>query len=228
MIEINKEWEETLMELESKAIESSEYFDFLISTHIFLTGIENRWEVLQSTIFIFFGEITEAMGELPFDFEVFLKDQIKIYIAFMELLETEIEKSKNSIKRKNFFRARKIEIENCWNTLLLELNRFQAYHSKKITLDIQSSQSQLKRTHLSAQEQFHLLKELGFLKLDFVQELNHKQLKFLMNLIIPKDSRTIEGIINSEKPESLEIKYAVTEKHKDKITKILQTIKEIQ
>ena len=221
------EYEDFLLELETEAFKKSDYYEFLTKTYYFLFGLERSAESLEKTLIIFFGDISEEY-DIPFDFEEYLKDQCKIYSHYVERLEYEYTNIQHSTEKRSFIKRMVDTITDCWVTLLHELNRYQAYNSKKITLNPKLSKAQSRDIKLSAQEQFHLLKEIGFLQLDFVQKLNDKQLKYLISLIIPKDSRTIEGIINSEKPESLEMKYSVTQKHKDKVAKIIDTIKEIQ
>lgn len=80
---------------------------------------------------------------------------------------------------------------------------------------------------LGAKEHFYLFKKLGFLELDFVKTLKPNQLKSLMYALIPKDKRTIDGIINNEKPTSEDFDYVIGDENKKRVEIFLKELKDI-
>lgn len=96
----------------------------------------------------------------------------------------------------------------------------QEQHIKKIT-DVKEKNH---RIDLSAPERLQLLWDLGFNDLPKVKELTEIQYKKLMVTILNFNARDIEGYINSQKENSEESKFIITNKHTQKVKKYLDNL----
>ncbi|CAM4988478.1 unnamed protein product [Rotaria socialis] len=96
----------------------------------------------------------------------------------------------------------------------------QERYIKKIT-DIKEKNQ---RIDLSAPERLQLLWDLGFNDLPKVKELTEIQYKKLMVTILNFNARDIEGYINSQRENSEESKFIITNKHTQKVKKYLDNL----